>query len=190
MVDPSDFGSDSSDGSGSSLPTSDIEPNNPRSTNTGTPHSWVTKLDFSKPHVIVAEDKPGDIIVSRADLIVMKEADDWRRLDENPNREVHVLATWDSRAHWSSFRALAQDQYDEDPNELLQDDIERLIELDEEVHWPPGSKPSKTRTCRVCGDTLDMDEVELVELDLHYTRKVDVCPDHSVEELAENGLLS
>lgn len=190
MVDPSDFGSGTSGDSDSSLPSSDIEPNNPRSTNSAPARSWVTKLDFSKPFVIVAEDKPGDIVVSKADLIVMKEADDWRRLDENPNREVHVLATWDSRAQWLNFCALAQDQYDEDPNELLKGDIERLIELDEEVYWPPGSKPSETRTCQVCGDTSDLEDVAMMELDLHNTRQVAVCAKHSVSELAENGFLS
>jgi len=162
-----------------------------RTVNTSPPSAqWTTKLDFSKPYVIVAEDKQGEFLVSKGDVIVIEDADDWRRLDDNPHREVNVLAEWGTKVHWLNFCNLAVDQYDEDPTNLLQDDIERLIELDEEVYWPPGSKPSSIRTCRVCGDTDNTPKADILELDLHETRKVPVCSRHSVEELAESGLLS
>jgi len=74
----------------------------------------------------------------------------------------------------------------------LENDPDKLLGIKPDVQWPPASKlkPNLTVECRVCGNTTDMSNVELVEIDLQQTRKAKVCPHHTVEELAEAGLLS
>lgn len=161
-----------------------------KSTTASTPSKrWLGKLDYSKPYVVVAEDDRGDIYTHKGSSVALKDADDWRRLGENPYKDIRILAQWSSQTHWLKFCSLAAEQYDEDPNDLFENDIERLIELQEKVYWTPGSKPDKERTCHVCGDPSLMTDSGIVEIDLHKSRRVPVCSSHTVKELAENGLL-
>lgn len=232
MVDPSDFGSDTSGDSGSSLPTSDIEieetysgstrsskssSNSPKDPDmdyitpaeeTPSNKGWVTKVDFSKPYVLVVRDRAGHYHYSKQDMVVMHDSEDWVRIAEDTSvysddekqsfpknhqvweRDLKPIMVWRNKRHWLNFCDLAIDQGFGDPNELLEHDLEALLEAKEEVYWPPGTKPTSKRVCQVCGETTKSDNHEIVELDLHNTRKTPVCASHSVEELAENGLLS
>jgi hypothetical protein len=162
---------------------------------------WQTKLDFGKPYVMIAKDRSGTYYTSKDNGVIIDEAGSWKRITEVDKgnfpkdhtvweKDMAVVALWGSKSRWLRFCDLVDKQFGEDAADLLENDVDKLLGIKPDVQWPPASKPTNTRTCRVCGDTSSMNGVELIEIDLHYTRKANVCPHHSVEELAENGLLS
>lgn len=150
---------------------------------------WNTRLDFSTPYILVAEDRQGNIYKHRDNLAVLNDNTDWRRLDEHPDREFRVLYRASSLDNWLRFRNRAQEQLGVDPDDLLQDDPVELHFLREKVHYPPSSKPDKSRDCRVCGANSSKEEVTMLELDLHKHREIPVCSEHTIEDLAAEGLL-
>lgn len=158
--------------------------------------SWQTKLDYGKHYVMVAEDRQGNIRVHQDTAAVLDEHTDWRRLEDAPDREMRVIYTCRSRQKWLRFCSRAQNQLDVDPQELLENDPVELAVVRERVHYPNPSAPDQTRECRVCGTSSDSEEivsghyeVSMLEIDLQKHRRVPVCSNHTVAELAENGLL-
>lgn len=150
---------------------------------------WVTKFDFSKPYLILAMDDQGRLIKGKKDLHIISDPDDPIRLDEHPNLTVEILVRFGTRQDWLKFCNLAQDQLGVDPNEVYEEDPERLVEIQDKVFYPPKAKPSKERTCQVCGKVSEEEGVTILELDLQENRRTPVCADHSIAELAEEGLL-
>lgn len=169
----------------------------------GTGPNWSTKLDFGTSYVIVAEDRQGNFYKHKGSSAVIDEADHWLRLqeaddkdeeewtqvDEQLKAEYRVIFQKSSKEAWLRFCHLAKDQLGVDPSELLEDDPEKLFEIKDKVHYPPGSKPDKGRTCQVCGKNSEEQGVTMTELDLHKHRKTPVCTSHTIEELAYEGLL-
>lgn len=156
--------------------------------------SWVTKLDFSKPYVVVAEDKEGNVYVSKSNMKVLKTQDDWKRLDEfseleNPPKQLRVIFQRTSLESWLRFCNLCINQDLGNPNELLEECPEELHFLDDQVYYPPARKVDTDRTCQVCGSTDSDKEVSIVQIKLEEHRKLPVCSHHTIEELAENGFL-
>lgn len=148
---------------------------------------WVTDLDFSKPYVIVARDRKGKIYTSKEQMLVIKEADDWRRLDESPHRDMEVLFKKQSKQEWLHFCNLVQDQLGEDPNKVLEDEPKRLVEFEDKIYYPPGKKPSETAECQVCGALSSDEGVTMGQLKLEKHLRLNVCASHTVEELLLNG---
>lgn len=151
--------------------------------------NWKPKLDFGKPYVVVAEDRAGEVYWSRGDAVVLETADDWKRLEDNPHKEMKVLFKKSSYDAWLRFCNLVESQLDEDPEEVLKEDPARLVELNEKVRYPPASKPDKSRSCRICETSSDEVGVTMLEIDLQYNRKVPVCATHTIAEMANEGLL-
>lgn len=162
---------------------------------------WQTKVDFGKPYVIVVRDYAGNHHYSKQDMVVMHDSDDWMRITEVEKdnfpkdhqvweRDLLPVVSWDTKTAWLNFCDKAIKQGFGDPNELLENDIEQLVKAKDEVYWKPGSGPNQARSCQVCGASTDVSDAEIVEIDLHESRMTPVCTEHSVEELAEAGLLS
>lgn len=150
---------------------------------------WVTKIDWSKPYLVVARDDTGEIFYSKGSPKVIRDPDDPIRLDEHPTRQMEVLVRFQSKAGWLYFCNLSKEQLDKDPEEVYEEDPTKLLELDEKVYYPPGVEPNKDRVCRLCGAISTEEDVTIVELDLQEHRRVPVCASHTVEELAQEGLL-
>jgi len=151
--------------------------------------NWVTKIDFSKPYILVAEDPEGNIYKHEDNLVVLEENTDWRRLDDHPSTQYRVLYQCATKEAWLKFCNRSQEQLGVDPKELLEDDPAGLYFLEDEVYMPPGHKPNTIRECQVCRATSDEDEVTIVEVDLQKHSKTPVCASHTIEELAHQGLL-
>lgn len=169
--------------------TSDVASSSSRGGGRSTSTRWTTKLSFSTPYVVVAEDRQGNLYRHKDTLAVLKDADDWRRLDDHPNRELRVLFKVSTMDAWLRFCNLCQDQFGIYPNEVFEDDPKRLGELKERVNYPPASKPDLSRTCQVCGASEADDTCVVLEMRLEKHRRLAVCASHTVEELAEEGFL-
>lgn len=156
---------------------------------TGISNRWNTRIDFGTPYILVAEDREGTIYKHRDTLAVLDDNLDWRRLDEHPDKEFQVIYSVTDKEHWLRFCNRAQEQLGVDPEELLENDPRELSHTREKVYYPPGSKPDKSRSCRVCGANSEEDGLAMMELDLQSSRRVPVCSTHTVEDLAHEGLL-
>lgn len=150
---------------------------------------WVTKIDWSKPYIILAEDRKGNLYKHRDSLVVLEENTDWRRLDNHPQREFQVIYRCSTEDAWYTFCHLCMDQLGVNPEDVLNEEPRRLMELDDKTHWPPGTKPDTGRTCSVCGAHSSDDEVTVLEIDLQKSRHMAVCSSHTIEDLAQEGLL-
>lgn len=151
---------------------------------------WVTKLDYSTSYILIARDRRGEIYYHQGNLAILDSADDWRRLDDHPNKEFEVLYRVNTEQDWLRFCNHAQDQLGVDPREVIESDPARIQEIEDRVMLPPGGKPNHTRKCRICGKSEVREDTTLVEMNLDTQRKVPVCTDHTVEELAYEGLLN
>jgi len=119
----------------------------------------------------------------------LAEGDTLGKLEREYNRQYEVLFKQQTRSGWLTFCNLCQKQLDTDPNEVLHDDPTELVRLEDEVYYPPKSKPDASATCQVCGASGDDNDCSIVQISLAEHRKLHVCCTHSVEELAEEGLL-
>lgn len=155
--------------------------------NSGVSTRWVTKIDFGAPYVIVAVDRQGNLFKHRDQLAVLTDSDDWRRLDDHPDKDFEVIFKMNSREGWLRFCNHAIDQNLGDPEQLLEDDPMKLADIDDRLVIPPGSKPDQSRTCAVCGASSD--DEDMTEIQLRSHSKLSVCVSHTVEELAQNGYL-
>lgn len=111
------------------------------------------------------------------------------KTEKHFDKKYRVVFKMQSHAGWVKFCSLAQDQLDVDPEQKLDDQPLELASIDERVYWPPQSKPDPSRECQVCGERSTSNEVSVMEIDLHNTRKLPVCSSHTVEELAKEGFL-
>lgn len=150
---------------------------------------WHTRIDFSTPYVVVAQDRKGRVYVDKGDLAVLDNNDDWRRLDDHPNREFEVIFTKGERRDWLRFCHRAVDQMDVDPEEVIDNDPGRLPHIQDRITTPPGTEFDYSRTCQICGASSDSNELTMMEVDLQNHRKVAMCSSHTVEDMARNGLL-
>ena len=150
---------------------------------------WKTKLDYSTSYVLIARDRNGEIYYHQGRMGILESPDDWRRLDDHPSKEFEVLYRANTEQDWLRFCNYAQEQLGVDPREVLDEDPARIQEIDDRVMLPPGGKPQHTRKCAVCGNSEARDDTTLVEMNLEKHRRVPVCPEHTVEELAHEGLL-
>lgn len=188
-----DFTSEGDGGSSNITPASERTSSGSKGGTYRGGHQWVTKLDFSKPYVVVAEDKTGRVFASKGDLKVIKDRDDWKRLEEfnemeDPPNQVRVLFERSSLGGWLRFCNLSIDQGLGDPNELLKECPEELHFIEDQIYYPPG-RINEDRTCQVCGADDSDKEVAIVQMKLRDHTRLNVCASHTVEELAENGFL-
>lgn len=119
----------------------------------------------------------------------LDDEDTLSNLEREYSREYEVLFREQTRSGWLTFCNLCQKQLDTDPNEVLHDDPTELVRLEDEVYYPPKSKPDTSATCQVCGASGDDNDCSIVQISLANHRKLHVCCTHSVEELAEEGFL-
>lgn len=175
------------------------------STRGGGGHSptWTGKLDLGSPYVVVVEDRQGNVYAHKGASRVVDNPKNWKRsqrydykdedertsVDEEMKAEYRELFKQDSRTGWLVFCNRAKDQLGVDPNEVLDEEPERLHFLEEKVHIPRSSMPDKSRTCQVCGVSSAEHGTTVLELDLTKHRNTPVCAEHTVEELAKEGLL-
>jgi len=165
---------------------------------------WNPKINFGSSFILVVEDRQDNIYKKQGHSSIVDENDSWKRLELLPNgdpdedwsqvekdleAEYRVLFERTTEQGWLKFCNLVQDQLDTHPQDVLEDDPVELHYLEDQVHYPPGSKPDKSRTCQVCGKSSDEDSIRVLEVDLHQNRQTPVCIEHTVAELAEEGLL-
>ena len=152
---------------------------------------WNSRLDFGSPYILVARNAKGTVYKQRNEvgLQVWEDRKDWRRLDDHPDEDIEVLYRCKSRRRWLRFCSRARDQEGVDPDEILNDDPERLMTLRKRVSYPSPGSPDQTRTCRICGKSSDTTDCAVVSIDLQKHRHVPVCEGHTVKELAQNGLM-
>lgn len=176
---------------GSSHSSSDSSSSSKRAIQSLRESNWVPKLDFSSPYVIVAENRDGHIYASKENLRVWEDPNHPARLEDNPDEDqrYRLLFKKETPQAWLRFCNLAQDQLGVDPNQLLEDDPEELEHIEEQVYYPPGGGPDSERECHICGVSSRSNESVMVELDLQKHRHVPVCSKHTIQELAEHGLL-
>jgi len=150
---------------------------------------WNWRVDFSSPYVLVARDHEGNVYKHRDHLAILDDNLDWRRLEDHPNKEFEVLYQCPTERDWLRFCTRAQDQLGESPEDVLDDDPKRLAELREKTYFPPRDSPDDSRTCAVCGASHRQGDDTIVEIDLRSSARTAVCADHTVRELAHEGLL-
>lgn len=105
------------------------------------------------------------------------------------SKQYEMLFRQQSETGWLTFCNLCQKQLDEDPNEVIENDPARLVELNERVYYPPKSKPDATSTCQVCGAKATDNSCSILQIRLKDHSRVHVCASHTVGEMAEEGML-
>lgn len=157
----------------------------------GAVHSdrWQTRLSWSTPYVLVAQDRHGNVYKHQDHLAVLDDNTDWRRLEDAPDKEYEVLYSCSSEQLWLRFCNRAQDQLGVDPQEILDSNPRKLQRIRDKVHYPKPSKPDQSRTCQCCGANSEDNSVVMVELDLRTKPRTPLCKSHTLEELAREGLL-
>jgi hypothetical protein len=110
-------------------------------------------------------------------------------LEREYSNEYDVLFRMSTRSDWLRFCNLCQDQLGIDPEDVLEDDPDRLAGLEDEVYYPPKSKPDQYSTCQVCGASADDSDTTMVQMKLEKHKRLHVCADHTIEDLAQAGFL-
>ena len=190
-----DAGSDDEESSGDNDSGKDTQV----SRNTEDRHyKWNTKIDFGAPYILVARDRNNNIYSHRDKHghQVWEDQDDWRRIrkddDELPDElsdKLEVIFTVPNRRRWLEFCNKAIDQHGEDPEDYFDNNPRDLPRLRKRTHFANPSPPDMSRTCRICGASSDSNDCVIVEVDLQAHRRVPLCEGHTVEEMAQNGLL-
>lgn len=178
------------------MPLEDFTGSNSTSTSSSSdyPHhlveeSWTTSLDYSRPYILVAEDRSGELYIHQGRAVIMYEHTDWRRMEDHPDIELREVYRCATERDWLRFCNRAQSQLDTDPRVVLDESPRDIEELRERVYYPPASKPDTSRECSVCGAGSHMEDVTMLDIDLHTQRRVPVCSTHTVDDLACSGLL-
>lgn len=104
-------------------------------------------------------------------------------------RDYNVIFKAQTRQAWLRLSNLAQDQLGIDIDSVLEESPRNLGDIRDRVHYPPATGIDNSRSCAVCGASSDSNGVAMMTLDLIKHRKMAVCASHSIEELAEQGLL-
>lgn len=143
-----------------------------------------TKVDFSRPYLIIAELPDDSVKVDRAVVRSLEPGDD-------PENDYKTLASWDTSLDWKWFKRKVKDEFGLDAEDVLELNPRLLPKIQSKLSNP--GKPDLRRKCRVCGDKLRPDKRRFEELDIRLrgensTTRVACCKDHTIEELAEAGL--
>jgi hypothetical protein len=155
---------------------------------------WNTRIDWSTPYILIARKRATrnsdeQIYKHEGELAILDDRNDWRRLDDHPDGEFEVILRVDTKLEWTKFCSELKRKHDADAYELMENNVNLLRQYYDDIVLPPVRHPNNTPTCRVCGSVQAEQDVNLVEIDLHKTRKALVCDDHTVSELAEQNLI-
>lgn len=135
------------------------------------------------------KDRLHNHIKTEHDLGDYDEEETLSNLEREYSHEYEILYRMSSRSGWLRFCNLCQEQLGVDPNEVLAEDPVRLRELEEKVYYPPKSKPDPNATCQVCGSSSSEPDADVVQMKLEKHKRLNVCADHTVEELAREGFM-
>jgi hypothetical protein len=111
-------------------------------------------------------------------------------------KDIRVLFKKQQRTDWIRFCNLVQDQHSENPNEVFENEPERLDDLADQTYFPPHDGYDETHNCQICRQYHSshhkygsQDDEAIVEMKMQKHRSLHVCAHHTVEELAEHGFL-
>lgn len=140
------------------------------------------RIDFSQPYIRIIRSQNDEVSSDVAYSRVLRPGDD----PENDYYEI--LCTFSDELAWQNFVTKAERELDIDPQEVLDNNPEKIAEMKTQLARPDPHIP--TRECVVCGETLRPDHKPFRELRLARdgqahsgSDRVAVCGTHTIDEL-------
>lgn len=142
-----------------------------------------TKLDFSRPYIMVVRYPNEEIAADVGPARILKPED-------NPDEDYEVLCKFSEKNAWKSFCSRVDDEFGLDAEKVLEKNPAKIPELKADL--PKPNPPSPQRTCAVCGEKMNPDTADFQEMKLvqgsGWERgdvRLAVHSHHTVEELME-----
>jgi hypothetical protein len=116
---------------------------------------------------------------------------EYEKSSKSASWELHAIPAemerhWMDRLEVKRVEQMVEEELCKDLRELLDDDPEQALKAITEAakSESPKQRPSRTRPCGVCGDDIDF-----IGGDYEQVNGKRVCSNHTVQDIAEAGLL-